>query len=86
MGPHGLIFDEDEAISCPMPLDAFPTPFGVVFGSFSGFPRFVSVQSGSRCIPVRAVPVRQVRAVRAVRFERFVRFMQFMAVDGKRGW
>ena len=34
MSPHGLIFDEDGAISCPMPLDAFPTPFGVIFRSF----------------------------------------------------
>ena len=34
MSPHGLIFDEDGAISCPMPLDAFPTPFGVVFDLF----------------------------------------------------
>ena len=34
MGPHGLIFDEDGPISCPMPLDAFPTPRGVVFGLF----------------------------------------------------
>ena len=34
MGPHGLIFDEDEAISCPMPLDALPTPFKVVLKPF----------------------------------------------------
>ena len=34
MGPHGLIFDEDGAISCPMPLDALPTPRGVVLGPF----------------------------------------------------
>ena len=34
MGPHGLIFDEDGAISCPMPLDALPTPFKVVLSSF----------------------------------------------------
>ena len=32
--PHGLIFDEDEAVSCPMPLDAFPTPFKVVLSAF----------------------------------------------------
>ena len=30
MSPHGLIFDEDGAVSCPMPLDALPTPRGVV--------------------------------------------------------
>ena len=34
MGPHGLIFDEDGAISCPMPLDALPMPFKVVLGPF----------------------------------------------------
>ena len=34
MNPHGLIFDEDGAISCPMPLDAFPTPFKVVLSPF----------------------------------------------------
>ena len=34
MSPHGLIFDEDRAISCPMPLDAFPTPFKVVLTPF----------------------------------------------------
>ena len=30
MGPHGLIFEEDGAICCPMPLDTLPTPFKVV--------------------------------------------------------
>ena len=34
MGPHGLIFDEDGAISCPMPLDALRTPRGVVLTPF----------------------------------------------------
>ena len=34
MSPHGLIFDEDGAISCPMPPDTLPTPFGVVFMQF----------------------------------------------------
>ena len=34
MGPHGLIFDEDGAISCPMPLDILPTPRGVVLKLF----------------------------------------------------
>ena len=34
MGPHGLIFDEDGAISCPMPLNAFPTPFMAVLNPF----------------------------------------------------
>ena len=27
MGTRGLIFDEDGAISFPMPLDTVPTPF-----------------------------------------------------------
>ena len=35
MGPHGLIFDEDGAISCPMPLDTVPTPRRVVLRQFS---------------------------------------------------
>ena len=30
MGPHRLIFDEDRAMGCPMPLDALPTPFKAV--------------------------------------------------------
>ena len=30
MGPHGLIFNEDGAISCPMPPDPLPTPFKTV--------------------------------------------------------
>ena len=34
MSPHGLIFDEDGAKSCPMPLDALPTPGGVVLKPF----------------------------------------------------
>ena len=34
MGPHELIFDEDGAISCPMPPDALPTPFKVVLSPF----------------------------------------------------
>ena len=34
MSAHGLRFDEDGAISCPMPLDALPTPFKTFFGSF----------------------------------------------------
>ena len=34
VSPHGLIFDEDGAISCPMPLDALPTPFKVVLKPF----------------------------------------------------
>ena len=34
VGPHGLIFDEDEATACTMPLDVFPTPFRVVLGRF----------------------------------------------------
>ena len=29
MSPHGLIFDEDEATGCPMPLEPFPTSFRV---------------------------------------------------------
>ena len=34
MSPHGLIFDEDGAISCPMPLDALPTSFKAVLSQF----------------------------------------------------
>ena len=34
VNPHGLIFDEDGAISCPMPLNALPTPFKVVLNPF----------------------------------------------------
>ena len=34
MGPHGLILDEDGAISCPMPLDALPTSFKFVLSKF----------------------------------------------------
>ena len=34
MSPHGLIFDEDEATGCPMPLEPFPTPFRLVLGPF----------------------------------------------------
>ena len=34
MSPHGLIFDEDGAISCPMPLDTFPMPFKAVLSPF----------------------------------------------------
>ena len=34
MSPHGLIFDEDGAISCPMPLDALPTPRRAVLRPF----------------------------------------------------
>ena len=34
MGPHGLILDEDGAISCPMPLDALPTSFKAVLSQF----------------------------------------------------
>ena len=34
MIPHGLIFDEDEATGCPMPLEPFPTPFRLVLGPF----------------------------------------------------
>ena len=34
VNPHGLIFDEDGAISCPMPLDALPTSFKVVSRPF----------------------------------------------------
>ena len=30
MSPHELIFDEDEATGCPMPLEALPTLFKVV--------------------------------------------------------
>ena len=37
MGPHGLILDEDGAISCPMPLDALPTPFKKVLNHFDRF-------------------------------------------------
>ena len=32
--PTGLIFDEDGAKSCPMPLDALPTPFKAVLKPF----------------------------------------------------
>ena len=35
MSPHGLIFNEDEATGCPMPLETLPTPFGGVFEQFS---------------------------------------------------
>ena len=34
VSPHGLIFDEDEATGCPMPLEPFPTPFRLVLGPF----------------------------------------------------
>ena len=34
VSPHVLIFDEDEATGCPMPLEPFPTPFRFVLGSF----------------------------------------------------
>ena len=34
MNPHGLIFDEDGAISCPMPLDALLMPFKGVLSTF----------------------------------------------------
>ena len=34
MGPHGLILDEDGAISCPMPLDALPISFKVFLNVF----------------------------------------------------
>ena len=34
VSPHGLIFDEDGAKSRPMPLDALPTPRGVVLRPF----------------------------------------------------
>ena len=40
MGPHRLMFDEDGAITCPMPLNTFPTlvkgalnPILINFGS-----------------------------------------------------
>ena len=32
--PHGLIFDEDGAICCPIPADALLTPFKAVLSSF----------------------------------------------------
>ena len=35
--PHGLIFDEDEAMGCPMPPEALPTPFKVVLTHFYRF-------------------------------------------------
>ena len=34
MSPHGLIFDEDEATGCPMPLEPFPIPFRLILESF----------------------------------------------------
>ena len=34
MGPHGHIFDEDGANSCPMPLDALPALFKAVLKPF----------------------------------------------------
>jgi len=34
VSPHGLIFDEDEATGCPMPLEALPTQFKAVLSSF----------------------------------------------------
>ena len=34
MNPHGLIFDEDEATGCPMPLEPFPTSFRLVLAPF----------------------------------------------------
>ena len=34
VNPHGLIFDEDGATGCTMPLEAFPTPFKVVLSPF----------------------------------------------------
>ena len=34
VNPHGLIFDEDGATGCTMPLEAFPTPFKVVLSIF----------------------------------------------------
>ena len=34
MGPHGLICNENGAKSCPMPLDALPTPFKGVLSPF----------------------------------------------------
>ena len=33
VSPHGLIFDEDEATGCPMPLEALPTLFKVVLST-----------------------------------------------------
>ena len=32
--PHGLIFNEDGAMGCPMPPEALPTPFKVVLSQF----------------------------------------------------
>ena len=34
VSPHGLIFDEDEATGCPMPLEALPTLFKLVLSKF----------------------------------------------------
>ena len=34
VNPHGLIFDEDEATGCPMPLEALPTQFEAVLSQF----------------------------------------------------
>ena len=34
VSPHGLIFDEDEATGCPMPLEALPTLFKMILRSF----------------------------------------------------
>ena len=34
VGPHGLIFDKDGAISCTKPLDALPTPLKAVLRPF----------------------------------------------------
>ena len=35
VSPHGLIFDEDGATPCPMPLEDHLTPFGMVLMQFS---------------------------------------------------
>ena len=44
MSPHGLIFDEDEATGCPMPLEPFPTPFRLILGSFKTIFRSIGVE------------------------------------------
>ena len=45
MSPHGLIFDEDEATGCPMPLEPFPIPFRLVLGPFKAIFRSKGFES-----------------------------------------
>ena len=89
VSPHGLIFDEDEATGCPMPLEPFPTPFRLVLGPFKAifrskgfepnFPEnllyipFLQGVRGSFRFKAVRGASRFVR-FRFVRFERFVRF------------